>query len=123
MPVKKTEKEVEDQKRINKKFGRIINDKGYVLILSKHHPYKNGIGYVREHRLVMEKHIRRYLKPYEVVHHINHNRQDNRIENLMIMSSSGHSHLHWNDEEMRRLQSERMKKVRSEKFWSTKKRV
>jgi len=48
------------------------------------HPYANHAGYIREHRLVMEGVIGRYLLPNETVHHKNAVRDDNRPENLEL---------------------------------------
>lgn len=68
---------------------------GYILINSPNHPNKNSLGYVREHRLIVEKKIGRYLKKGEVIHHINEIKDDNRIENLMLFpNESEHMKLH-----------------------------
>ena len=61
---------------------------GYIAIWMPKHPFANN-GYVMEHRLVMEKHIGRYLTEEEVVHHKNGIRNDNRIENLQLFANSG----------------------------------
>lgn len=74
--------------------GRIKNDKGYILIHSPLHPYKNSKNHVLEHRLVMEKHLGRYLKKDEVVHHKNKNPSDNRLRNLELMNKRDHSFMH-----------------------------
>lgn len=66
------------------------NTQGYILIRKPKHPFCDCYGFVREHRLVMEKHLGRFLKKNEVVHHINGNKQDNRLENLVVCSDSVH---------------------------------
>lgn len=75
------------------KGGR-IKFKGYIKITNKNHPNCNNQGYVQEHRLVMEKHLGRYLTKEEVVHHINEIKDDNRIENLQLMTQGEHVRLH-----------------------------
>jgi hypothetical protein len=48
----------------------------------------------------MEQHLGRYLEKEEQVHHINEIRDDDRIENLQIMSLSDHNKLHRKIEKM-----------------------
>jgi DNA-directed RNA polymerase subunit RPC12/RpoP len=77
------------------KGGVSINTAGYRMVRCPGHPRATKRGsYVQEHILVMERHIGRYLEESEVVHHKNGNRQDNRIENLQLMTSSEHTRFH-----------------------------
>ena len=60
--------------------------RAYLLIKSPGHP--NAVnGFVPEHRLVAEKFIGRYLTKEEVIHHLDENKKNNKIENLMIFSN------------------------------------
>ncbi len=69
------------------KGGKVKTGLGYVQIHNPTHPYAQSKGYVYEHRLVMENHIGRYLKPEEIIHHVNGIVDDNRIENLMLFAN------------------------------------
>jgi hypothetical protein len=71
-------------------------ESGYVQIYSPDHPFCNHKGYVREHRLVVEKYLGRYLKSSEHCHHINGIRNDNRLDNLMVFISNT-SHRRWHN--------------------------
>lgn len=59
---------------------RVASD-GYVIASSPD-------GEIRQHRWLMERHLRRELADHETVHHKNGIRDDNRIENLELWSTS-----------------------------------
>lgn len=80
----------------NNQGGRII-EHGYVSIWKPNHPNANKKGYVRENRLVMASHLGRPLEEHEDVHHINGIKDDNRIENLELLSRSEHIKFHWTE--------------------------
>ena len=77
-------------KHWNWKGGRREGWHGYIFVYNPIHPNCNIRGYVREHRLIMEKYLGRYLTEDEVIHHKNGIKDDNRIENLSISNVSEH---------------------------------
>lgn len=60
---------------------RRLNPQGYVQV-------RVDGKYQSEHRVFMEEHIGRPLQTDETVHHINGVRDDNRLENLELWTSS-----------------------------------
>lgn len=77
-------------------------DDGYISAYAPDHPQANQDGRVMLHRIIMERHIGRYLRPDEVVHHINHIRSDNRLENLRLMSVHDHMSMHMKERHAKR---------------------
>lgn len=69
--------------------GYTVDDQGYILVKMPEHPQTDAGGYVRQHRLVMEQELGRYLLPTEVVDHRNADTSDNRPENLRVFQSNG----------------------------------
>lgn len=97
----------------NFKGGKCIHkprktSRGYVVIYKPSHPLVNNRGYVPEHRLIVEDKIGRYLTRNEVVHHINGNTLDNRIENLQLLTDTEHRRIHLKDNVHKRWQNQEL---------------
>ena len=84
------------------KGGRYKKGSGYVVVYVKaddfFFPMANRTrgrsahrygGYVQEHRLVMARKLGRCLHPWEIVHHLNGVKHDNREENLELRAGIG----------------------------------
>lgn len=71
------------------KGGKFQTKEGYIVVWDS-----SKKKYIREHRMVVEQYLQRELDVYEDVHHKNGIKDDNRIENLVVLSRSKHSLLH-----------------------------
>lgn len=77
--------------RLNKGY---VSQHGYKRILRPGHPRADYKGYVFEHILIYEQFYNCCIPKYSIIHHLNNNRLDNRIENLEAMIRAKHTSLH-----------------------------
>ena len=70
--------------------GGIHWDRGYRMLYRPGHSLADSLGYVYEHRLVMEE----YLFEGAIVHHRNGIKHDNRQENLEVITRAEHNRVH-----------------------------
>lgn len=73
------------------KRGWTEDERGYRYVYRPDHPHANAVGYYEEHRLVVERRLGRLLLPTEDVHHLNGIKNDNRDENLQVMTHADHA--------------------------------
>lgn len=71
------------------KGGRFKRDDGYIYIWNSELQ-----KYEREHRVIMEKYLGRKLRKNEDIYHKNGIKDDNRIENLELLTKTKHTQLH-----------------------------
>lgn len=91
----------------NYKGGRVKDGWGYIQIKMPEHPFANSRGYIKEHRLVMEEKLGRYLTPDEIPHHIDFDKVNNDIDNLFLTDRKHNSYL---NKSIHRLMKELIKK-------------
>lgn len=83
--------------QVEAKLGSKIKTKSGYILVKTHSPQSNNKGYEFEHRLVMQQHLGRILDRSELVHHLNKIKDDNRIENLALVSQFEHNTIHSNE--------------------------
>ena len=79
--------------------GKHMTNQGYpVVYIPRNHKFASMVSfgnnkqgaYMFEHRYVMAMHLNRILYPREVIHHINGDKTDNRVENLILVDTNNH---------------------------------
>lgn len=84
-------------KDINKEDLKVHSVLGYVYFLDKDHPLRSGnANFVYYHRHVISLKLNRWINKDEIVHHIDHDKQNNSCDNLEILNIKEHAKKHAN---------------------------
>jgi len=102
--------------------GYVVDAEGYILEKCPDHPQADHLGYVRQHRLVMEKVLGRYLTPEEVVDHKDRDTSYNDPGNLELYASNA-DHLAATLAGRRKLPPEERERLRREAVLRARQRV
>ena len=97
------------EKNSNWNGGRFLGGRGYYFIYAPNHPFVINKRYIAEHRFIMEEWLKsndptnlaliivngiKVLDQKWLVHHKDHNKLNNKIENLMLIKRPDHQRLH-----------------------------
>lgn len=77
--------------------GGITYSEGYAYVKTPKHPTHKDNSYILRSHLVLEKHMGILLTSNDIVHHINGIKDDDRIDNLQLLSRSQHIEIHRKD--------------------------
>lgn len=80
--------------------GHTVEYGGYLYELCPEHPKANPFGFVKQHRLVVERDLGRLLRRSEHVHHRDEDKTNNALSNLQVVSKAEHMAIH---QKLRRL--------------------
>jgi hypothetical protein len=73
----------------------VKSKEGYIIVYDPNHHRSQSNGYVYEHIIIAEEMLNRLLDENECVHHLDENKQNNSLDNLIIFKTkSDHSRFH-----------------------------
>lgn len=81
----------EESSEYKKNFMCMIPDGRY--LCGRYWFVRFGTYHTAEHRHIMRKVLERDIEPHEHIHHVNGDKQDNRVENLKLLDGAKHSAL------------------------------
>jgi hypothetical protein len=85
-----------DRKK-KRKYADLVMWDGYLAIYLPEHPRSNISGVVMFHNYLMEQHLGKPIPKGFVVHHIDGNKLNNYISNLVLVTPSVHGRIHATD--------------------------